>query len=96
MPLTGTVGTHSPASTISQTGGVSYNVRLDIESNRCTFVGGHERHCDIIADKRENVLLIRTGPSNSTSPAAPSSSAWPVDKLERVEVKLGLRRRSDQ
>ena len=41
--LTGTVSRISPAATTSTTGNVSYNVRLDIDSNECAPQGRHER-----------------------------------------------------
>ena len=90
--LTGKVSRISPASTVSQTGGVSYDVRLDIDPTDAPLLAGMSATATIIADTREKVLLI---PNRAVQLERETGRTFVErvagEKLERVEVKLGLR-----
>jgi HlyD family secretion protein len=92
VPLTGKVSRVSPSSTTSQTGGVSYSVRLDIDPTDAALLAGMSATATIIANTRENVLLI---PNRVVQLERETGRTFVErvagEKLERVEVKLGLR-----
>lgn len=90
--LTGKVARVSPASTTTSTGGVSYNVRLDIDSTNAPLLGGMSATATIIADTRPNVLLV---PNRAIQLDRETGKAF-VERvvgtdLLRTEVQLGLR-----
>ncbi len=90
--LTGKVSRISPASTVSQTGGVSYSVRLDIDPTDAPLLAGMSTTATIIARTRENVLLV---PNRVVQLERETGRTFVErvagEKLERVEVQLGLR-----
>ena len=91
--LTGKVSRISPAATTSPTGGVSYDVRLDIDPTDAPLLGRHERDRD---DHRQtpghNVLLV---PNRAVQLERETGKTF-VERvvgsdLVRTEVQLGLR-----
>jgi HlyD family secretion protein len=90
--LTGRVARISPASTITTTGGVSYNVRLDIDPANAPLLGGMSATATIIADTRPNVLLVPNRAVQLERETGKTYVERVVGKdLVRTEVQLGLR-----
>lgn len=92
VTLTGSVTRIAPSALTSQTGGVSYPVRLDIDETDIPLRAGMSATATIIANTRENVLLI---PNRAVQLERESGRTY-VERLtngtlERVEVRLGLR-----
>jgi HlyD family secretion protein len=90
--LTGTVSLISPAATTTSTGGVSYNVRLDIGPTNAPLKGGMSATATIIASTRPNVLLV---PNRAVQLERETGKTF-VERvvgadLVRTEVQLGLR-----
>lgn len=90
--LTGKVTLISPAAITSSTGGVSYNVRLDLESTDAPLLGGMSATATIIADTRPGVLLV---PNRAVQLERETGKTF-VERvvgteLVRTEVQLGLR-----
>jgi len=90
--LGGKVTRISPASITSQTGGVSYSVRLDVDSAGAPLLAGMSATATIIANTREDVLLI---PNRVVQLERETGRTFVElvagEQLERVEVQLGLR-----
>lgn len=92
LTLTGSVTRIAPSSLTTQTGGVSYSVRLDIDETDIPLRAGMSATTTIIANTREDVLLI----PNRTVQLDRESGRTYVERLtngtlERTEVSLGLR-----
>ncbi len=90
--LTGKVNRISPASTTSTTGGVSFNVRLDLDPTDAPLLGGMSATATIIADTRPKVLLV---PNRAVQLERETGKTF-VERvvgteLVRTEVQLGLR-----
>ncbi|MCU0509289.1 MAG: efflux RND transporter periplasmic adaptor subunit [Anaerolineae bacterium] len=90
--LTGKVSRLSPSAVTSQTGGVTYNVRLDIDPTEAPLLSGMSATATIIATTRNGVLLV---PNRAIQLERETGRTY-VEKvvgenLERVEVQLGLR-----
>ena len=92
LRLSGKVSRISPSSITSQTGGVSYSVRLDVDPTDAPLLAGMSATATIIANTRENVLLI---PNRVVQLERETGRTFVElvagDGLERVEVRLGLR-----
>lgn len=90
--LTGKVSRISPSSTTSSTGGISYGVRLDIDPIDAPLLAGMSATATIVASTRENVLLV---PNRVVQLERETGRTFVErvagEKLERVEVRLGLR-----
>lgn len=90
--LTGEVTRLSPAAITSPTGGVTYNVRLDIDPTDAPLLAGMSATATIIATTRNDVLLV---PNRAIQLERETGRTF-VEKvvgeeLERVEVQIGLR-----
>jgi HlyD family secretion protein len=90
--LTGKVSGISPAATTSSTGGISYSARLDIDPTGAPLLGGMSATATIIADTRENVLLV---PNRAIQLERETGKTF-VERvagsaLVRTEVRIGLR-----
>jgi len=92
LSLGGKVSRISPAAVTSQTGGVSYSVRLEVDSTDAPLLTGMSATATIIANTRENVLLI---PNRVVQLERETGRTFvelvTSNGLERVEVQLGLR-----
>lgn len=90
--LTGKVSRLSPSAVTTQTGGVTYNVRLDIDQTDAPLLSGMSATATIIATTRNDVLLV---PNRAIQLERETGRTY-VEKvvgeeLQRVEVQLGLR-----
>lgn len=90
--LSGKVGLISPASTVTATGGVSYDVRLDLDPADAPLLAGMSATATIIADTRPGVLLV---PNRAVQLERETGKTF-VERvagadLVRTEVQLGLR-----
>jgi HlyD family secretion protein len=90
--LTGKVSRLSPSAVTTQTGGVTYNVRLDIDETDAPLLSGMSATATIIATTRNDVLLV---PNRAIQLERETGRTF-VEKvngesLERVEVQIGLR-----
>jgi HlyD family secretion protein len=90
--LTGTVARLAPSAVTSQTGGVTYNVRLDIDQTDAPLLAGMSATATIIATTRNDVLLVRNRAIQLERESGRTFVERVVgEELERVEVQLGLR-----
>jgi HlyD family secretion protein len=90
--LKGKVSRISPAGDTSTTGGVSYDVRLDLEPTTAPLRGAMSATATIIADTRPGVLLV---PNRAVQLERETGKTF-VERivgtdLVRTEVQLGLR-----
>ncbi len=91
--LTGKVSRIAPAGASSTTtGGVSYNVRLDIDPTNAPLLGGMSATATIVANTRQNVLLV---PNRAVQLERETGKTY-VERvvgadLVRTEVQIGLR-----
>jgi HlyD family secretion protein len=90
--LTGKVGRISPSGATSQTGGVTYDVRLDIDQTDAPLLAGMSATATIIATTRNGVLLV---PNRAIQLDRETGRTY-VEKVEgedlqQVEMQLGLR-----
>jgi HlyD family secretion protein len=90
--LTGKVNRISPSATTNPTGGVTYNVRLDIDPTDAPLLAGMSATATIIATTRNGVLLV---PNRAVQLERETGRTF-VEKvngenLDRIEVRLGLR-----
>jgi HlyD family secretion protein len=90
--LTGRVSRLSPSAVTTQTGGVTYNVRLDIDETDAPLLTGMSATATIIATTRSEVLLA---PNRAIQLERETGRTFVErvvgEELERVEVQLGLR-----
>jgi len=90
--LAGTVLSVAPAAATTATGGVSYVVRINIDPHDTQLRMGMSATANIIANSRENVLLI---PNRAVQIQGDSNQTF-VERLvdgapQKVEVSLGIR-----
>ncbi len=90
--LSGTVARVAPAAVTTATGGVSYNVRINIAPTASALRSGMSATANIIASARDNVLLI---PNRAVQIQRDTNQMF-VERLsgnvpQKVEVRLGLR-----
>lgn len=91
-PLTGMVSRISPSAAASQTGGVTYNVRLDIDQTDAPLLSGMSATATIIATTRADVLLVPNRVVTLNRETGKTTVQKVVgDQLQEVEVQLGLR-----
>lgn len=92
LRLTGKVNRIAPAALTTTTGGVAYNVRLDIAPTDAPLLGGMSATATIIATTRENVLLA---PNRAVQLERETGKTFVErvvgEELVRTEVQLGLR-----
>lgn len=90
--LTGTVSRVSPSAAASQTGGVTYTVRLDMDQTDAALLAGMSATATIIATTRNDVLLVPNRAITLKRETGQTSVQKVVgDQLQEVEVQLGLR-----
>lgn len=90
--LTGKVSRIAPAAITTTTGGVSYNVRLDIDPASAPLRSGMSATATVIASTRQNVLLV---PNRAVQLERETGKTYVErvagEDLVRTEVQLGLR-----
>jgi HlyD family secretion protein len=90
--LTGIVGRIAPSAVTTPTGGVTYNVRLDIDPTDAPLLAGMSATATIIATTRADVLLVPNRAIQLERETGRTFVERAVgEDLERVEVQLGLR-----